>query len=226
VSLDEWVQIFIAVGTVCAALLAYFAIRRETRKDTAVSGETRIRELARAEDEPLKSLIHDHANRMTQSDERMNNVVRLLNSIDDKQDNMIERLVAVETKMGLYWESVAINAAKQLHQPDPLREPVDHLLEAFMEGTLTEDERLKLKKYLVKIRNWETKENAEDDRRLAVAQLGFPVIPGEQTAAAILLGTMDLVDPSRIAATGHVLHRNHANTDPTTGSLDPGVENE
>lgn len=90
------------------------------------------------------------------------------------------KLTVLETKMDVFWRQVALDAAKILHQPDPARHRIDCLLEAFMEDTLSADEELELRKELVKIRNWEPGQD-----------LGYPVHPGEQTAAAILLRTME-----------------------------------
>ncbi len=92
------------------------------------------------------------------------------------------RLATLETKIDVYWRSVSMDSARILHQPDPKRRQVDLLLEAFMDGSITDDQRLELRKYLYLIRNWEPEQDP-----------GFPVHPGEQVAAAILLRTMDYV---------------------------------
>ena len=92
------------------------------------------------------------------------------------------RLYVLETKMELFWRSVAIDSAKILHQPDARRSHIDKLLEALMADKLTEQGEAELRGYLVKIRNWEPG-----------VDVGFPVHPGEQTAAAILLATMNHV---------------------------------
>lgn len=91
-----------------------------------------------------------------------------------------EDIRALNTKVEVFWRNVGLDLAKVLHQPDPARAHIDALLEAFMNGTLSSRERLELRKYLFQIRNWEPGQ-----------QLDFPVHPGEQTAAAILLRVMD-----------------------------------
>lgn len=91
-----------------------------------------------------------------------------------------EDIRALNTKVEVFWRNVGLDLAKVLHQPDPARAHVDALLEAFMKGTLTPAQRTELRRLLIRIRNWEPGQD-----------LGFPVHPGEQTAAAILLRVMD-----------------------------------
>lgn len=102
------------------------------------------------------------------------------------QAPFLERFTSLETKMEWVWDQqkqlarqLAMDAARILHQPDPRRSMIDSLLEAFMDGTLSSEEERELRKYLIIIRNWEPGQD-----------VGFPVHPGEQTAAAILLRTM------------------------------------
>jgi hypothetical protein len=91
-------------------------------------------------------------------------------------------VAVLKSQVEVFWKAVALDAAKILHQPDPARAQMDHLLEALVEDILTPEEELQLRKYLVAVRNWEPGQDA-----------GFPVSPGEQTAAAILLRTMEHV---------------------------------
>jgi len=161
-----------------------------------------IREIANQANEPLKAILADHTLRLTQSGDRQNRIEDMVktNSVDLRA--AIDTMTRMGVKVDMYWstlEALAMNSAKNLHQPDPRRARIDHLLEAFMEGTLTDSERIDLKKYLVAIRNYEP----------GVTVLEFPVYPGEQTAAAILLSTIDIVDPARMATYGHAVHRNH-----------------
>ena len=213
-SLDSWVQIILAVATVCAALVAVIALRKD-RRDKAASvteerirklsqeeqkspaHEVRIRELAHQEYEPLKDRLQEQAIRLGQAGDRLGRIEDMLKELADMQRSFADRLAGIDVKVELYWTTMAMNAAKNLHQPDPRRASVDRLLEAFMEGTLTADERIELKKILVQIRNYEP----------GKSQLDFPVMPGEQTSAAILLSTMDLVDPGRMPLLGHASHR-------------------
>jgi len=159
-----------------------------------------IKEVAHEVNEPINVSITAHTVTLTQHGDRLNRIEDLLkdNSADVKA--LLEALSKMGVKVDMYWntlESLAMNAAKGLHQPDPARNRIDYLLEAFTEGTLTADERTELKKFLVQIRNYEP----------SSPPLEFPVHPGEQTFAAILLSTMDIVDPSRLATLGHTMHR-------------------
>lgn len=95
---------------------------------------------------------------------------------------VIVQLTDFGTKMDVLWElqkQAALDAARILHHPEPGRAEIDHLLDAFVEDTLTPEEEIQLRKFLVIIREWEP----GDD-------VGFPVYQGEQMAAAILLRTM------------------------------------
>jgi hypothetical protein len=219
VTLDEWVQIALAVGTVAAALLAYYAIRRETRKSSSTDTETRVKELARGEQEPLKDRISHNDIRIAQIIDSVGRMESVVLKIDENVHDSRERLASVEALQRQHIEQITMSLMKQLHQPDPRRARVDHLLEQYMEGTITSSEVVELKKYLVKIRNLEP---TEDQVEAAVLALGFPVFPGEQTNAAILLGTMDLVDPARLAAYGNSVHR----SEPPTSTPDKDADND
>lgn len=203
-TVDEWVQVALAIGTICAALLAYYAIRRDTKRDLQSGGETRIKELARVEQEPLKDRISMNDARITQMRDTINRMENTLGKIDTNIHETRERLSSVEALQRQHIDQITMSLMKQMHQPDPRRARIDHLLEAYMEGAISGSEIVELKKALIKIRNFEPVDNqVEESARV----LGFPVFPGEQTAAAILLGTMDLVDPARLAAYGHSEHR-------------------
>jgi hypothetical protein len=159
-----------------------------------------IKQIVHEAIDPLKETINNSAMQGRQQDDRMDRMENTVKNNSADLRAVSEKLSQMGVKVDMYWnslEQLAMNAAKGLHQPDPARAHVDHLLEAFMEGTLTGEEKTELKKILVKIRNYE--ENGPD--------LEFPVQPGEQTFAAILLSTMDLVDPRRMAAMGHSVHR-------------------
>jgi hypothetical protein len=104
-----------------------------------------------------------------------------------------EDIAVLKSQMILFqdmWKQLAFEMAKVLHQPDPLRHHIDKLLEALIEETLSAEEELELRKYLVEIRNWEPG-----------TDLGYPVRDGEQTAAAILLRTMPHVVTPRVERT-------------------------
>jgi hypothetical protein len=204
---NEWVQVALAVATVIAAVLAWVAVKRDSRKETVVGNELRIKELARFEQEPLKDRLAINGGRIDQIQGSVSRIEATLTSVDHNVHDTRERLASVEALQRQHIEQLTMSLMKQLHQPDPRRARVDHLLEEYMEGTITESEVVELKKYLVKMRNFEPTENQIED---SVRLLGFPVFPGEQTNAAILLGTMDLVNPARLASYGHAAHRSES----------------
>lgn len=111
-------------------------------------------------------IIHDHDHR---EDER----ARIRATVAEAMQPVVTELTEIKVNLG-------IAMAKILHQPDPRRAHIDRLLEAFMEGTLTVDERTELKKHLNVISKWEPGQDSP-----------YPIHAGEPVAAAILLLTMD-----------------------------------
>lgn len=211
----------LVIGTiVIPAILAFCAIVgfvvayiqwRENHSDRSNSRlKSTIKQVILDENKNIELQLTDHTSRLTQSGDRLGRIESMLKDMFTEQRSANDKITQMEVKVGLYWSSLeqtAMNAAKTLHQPDPARAHIDKLLEAFMEGTLTTAERIELRKVLVIIRNYEPN---------GTQQLDFPVHPGEQTAAAILLSTMDLVDPTRMASLGHAEHRNHRSTSDLT----------
>ena len=94
-------------------------------------------------------------------------------------------ITELTTKVEPLWQALvqgALHNAEVLHHPDPERAEIDALLDHFKENTLTGDEELQLRRYLVQIKNWEPGQD-----------LGFPVYDSEPSAAANLLSMLDLV---------------------------------
>lgn len=104
--------------------------------------------------------------------------------LDARLDSIDKRLVIVETKMDLVIGGVAIGAATVLHHPDATRARIDYLLDEFRDGRITPEESEELKGYLRTIINWDGTQPSPP----------FTLYPGEQTAAAVLLATMDHVN--------------------------------
>lgn len=204
-----------SVVSVLGLLLVYFQWR-ESHSDRLGSKLTNtVKTIIAAESKPLDDRIADHTLRLGQAGDRLSRIEKALEDILGQNRAMADQMARMGVKVDVYWttlEALAMNSAKQIHQPDPARAHVDKLLEAFMEGTLTDAERIELRKILVVIRNYEPN---------GTTPLDFPVHPGEQTAAAILLSTMDLVDPSRMAALGHSAHRNHGSMPSSTDDSTP-----
>jgi hypothetical protein len=194
------VSIVLAVVAICSLYIAWHQYRLNRNQHTDAELHETIKQVVHEAIDPLKETINNSVMQGRQQDDRMDRMENTVKNNSADLRAVSEKLSQMGVKVDMYWnslEQLAMNAAKGLHQPDPARAHVDHLLEAFMEGTLTGDEKTELKKILVKIRNYE--DNGPD--------LEFPVQPGEQTFAAILLSTMDLVDPRRMAAMGHNVHR-------------------
>jgi hypothetical protein len=95
---------------------------------------------------------------------------------------VVIKMTDLGTKMDVLWElqlQAAKDAARILHHPEEGRREIDTLLDAFIEDALTPDDEVKLRKFLITIRDWEPGED-----------VGFPVYQGEQMAAAAILRTM------------------------------------
>lgn len=207
----------ISVAVVAISVLVAYLQWRENHSDRKVSKlEHVMKEIAQNEIKeelgPLATVVNDHTIRMTQNGSRLNRIEDLLKEISSNQRDFADKQSQMGVKVDMYWttlEQLAMNSAKGLHQPDPRRAHIDHLLEAFMEGTLTPEERLELKKILIQIRNFEPHKPSED--------IKFPVYPGEQTFATILLSTMDVVDPRKMASMGHASHRSTAHAEQRNG---------
>jgi hypothetical protein len=167
-------NIVIALGTILAALVAFMAWRESHSDRGRNQRQEQIDQSLAPMQTQLSLLVQKVSDAETRGHELMAAMVS--SSIQPLREDIRE----LKTQVAVFWKSVAIDAAKILHQPDPKRHMIDALLEAFMEDTLTSDEEVQLRKYLVTIRNWEPGQD-----------VGFPIHPGEQTAAAILLSTMN-----------------------------------
>jgi hypothetical protein len=89
--------------------------------------------------------------------------------LHEAETKLRERLTALEIKISVFWDSLSRDAAKILHTPHEINKFRDHLLEKFLDETITRDELAELIDILKKI--------IEDkDREF-----------GERTAASTLL---------------------------------------
>lgn len=125
------------------------------------------------------------------------NRLQTLGMIREYVDPFVKLQTAMEVKVGTLWDTLPQVMAQVLHQPDPARRPVDRLLENFLDGTLTNEERIELRKYLVAIKNWEPNSGDVTVEVSPGRKVTFPVHHGEQAPAAIMLLTMDPV-PSTV----------------------------
>lgn len=198
---SDWIGVASGIVGFLALIVTWLAIRynrRDRQEDTAQVRsqhmDRRIKDLAQEEIRP--SLETFRAQLTTLSHTAAPEMIRAL--VREELEPLKLDIRGIQTTLQLYLAGQSMDAAKVLHQPDPLRQPVDDLLEAYMEGTLTAEERIQLKKYLVTIRNYVPGVSPYP---------GFPIRDGEQYVAASLLRTMDLVNPEIIAAMGHAAHR-------------------
>lgn len=115
-------------------------------------------------------------------------------AIGEALEPVKDQISTLNTKIEPLWkslEAMAIAQVQVLHQPDPARAEIDHLLEALhaeLEGgpLMPADDYLRLRHFLVLIKSWEPGQD-----------LGFPVSAGEPTSAGILLSIMGLTRERR-----------------------------
>lgn len=183
------------ICTVITTLLAIGAwwISRKDRSSTALAKEVATH---------IDKALHPVLDRMllveqhTGAEARESARLQTLGMIREALEPVIEVQTTMKVKVDALWNNLAAAMANILHQPDPSRRPVDRLLEAFMSGTLTSEERLELRKYLVAIMNWEPGSGPVEVEVSPGNTVEIPVNQGEQAPAAILLLTMDSASPS------------------------------
>jgi len=144
-----------------------------------------------ASDERVKHHIHESLAPITQEVAALRqqfggmtdlHKMELKVAIGESLGPLREDIAVLKNQVDKFWKDVVYNAATSLHQRDPRREPIDHLLEKLQSRTLTEEERRMLRHYLRLIRSWEPG-----------TDVGFPVKEGEQFQAGLLLSVMDNV---------------------------------
>lgn len=174
-----------AMAAVLGSLVAWLAWR-ETHRDTVQKTDAeKIKQIIQAELAPLTQQIHDLTVQLQATNARQDAQQRDIHELTDKLGKVLDRLAVIETKVEVFWKSVAMDAAKIIHSPDPRRRQVDELIEAFQhaadgQGMMSSNDYNKLREILLFMRDWEP--GMESD---------FPIYPGEQFAAAVLLRTMD-----------------------------------
>ena len=179
---DAWIAISSVAG-VLAAFIAYLAYR-ETHRDRINQREVdRIKQIVHMETEAIASRQLEISTRLDTIITRQNQLAADMHDQNIRIGTILDRLAVLATKTEVFWRSVAMDVAKIIHSPDPSRAHLDRLLDAFMNGVLTPDQEHELRSVLVQIRDYEQGTPAEN--------IGFPVYPGEQVAAAILLRTME-----------------------------------
>lgn len=166
------------VAGAAAAVLTYVMNRgtlREGRELKAVQG------LVRSEMEPLAEHRATSDVQLAQVTAQLTQVSAELGRLSDRQGKILDRLAVLETKIEVFWRNVAVDVARVLHSPNPARAHVDALLEQLIDGQLSSSQREELRELLTRIRDYHHGDPSE-----------FPIYPGDQVAAAILLQTMDM----------------------------------
>lgn len=181
-----WVALSALCGVagLSVSVLAFRGQRSETLSKRRIE---QIRQVVQAELAEVIARQTDLSNQLANTMARQTEIRQALQDQASRTGTILDRLTALETKMEVFWRSVAMDAAKIIHSPDPRRAHVDALLEAFMNGTLSPGDEQDLRAILENIRDWEPGNE----------HTGFPVYPGEQIAAAILLRTMHATISSR-----------------------------
>jgi hypothetical protein len=174
------------VCTVTAIIISYIALRESHSDKVGQKREAALKQAIKDGTSELSSKLNLLDNQFTgfKTDfiSRVDAIVmRALHPHDIS-------LTQVSTKIDLFQAQLAAAMAQFLHQPDPARMHIDVLLESFMEGTITPAERSELREHLGTICAWEPGKPSP-----------YPIHPGEQVAAAILLSTMDAALAAREA---------------------------
>src|SRR5690242_4138807 len=79
-----------------------------------------------------------------------------------------ERIITLETKIEIFWRSVAFDAAKILHTPHLINKKRDELLEKFVEGKIIREE---LKELILILKQIIEEKNRDFGERTAASQL-------------------------------------------------------
>jgi hypothetical protein len=159
-------------------LMAYLLTRGTVQQDKSTSA---VKGLVHTEIEPL--LLHRTSvdGQIAALAGQLGQLSADLAKMHDRQGTVLDRITVLETKIDVFWKNVALDVARVLHSPNPARAHIDELLEAFMDGHLEPAQRANLKTILTEIRDYHQGDPS-----------AFPIYPGDQVAAAILLQTMDL----------------------------------
>lgn len=166
------VGVIAALGTILGSLATYFTWR-ESHTDRGIEQQ----------EERIKNALHPYDLRLIPLEANAKHTPEAMEyAITKAMQPVLTQLTDLGTKMDVLWEvqkQAALDAARILHHPEPARAKLDKLLDAFIEDTMTPEEEIQLRKYLVTIRDWEPGQD-----------VGFPVYQGEQMAAAAILRTM------------------------------------
>lgn len=179
------IAIVSTVATVLMAVIGWLVWRDSRRAAVKAQDDARIKAIVEAAILPLAQQVHDLNMQLNSAVERQRQLQGDVRDLTDRLGRVLDRVTVVETKIEVFWKSVAMDAAKIIHSPNPKRREIDKLIEAFQEasegrGEMTSEQYVRLQEVLHTMRDWEPGKDSE-----------FPIYPGEQFAAAVLLRTMD-----------------------------------
>lgn len=174
-----------AFATVLVTLVGWLGYRETHRGNEQAADLAKIKAAIQAEIQPLAQQVHDLSAQLSLQAERQKQQQRDIHELTERLGRVLDRIAIVETKIEVFWKAVAMDAAKIIHSPDPRRQEVDELIEAFQaatsgRGIMRADQYNDLREILHFMRDWEPGTPSD-----------FPIYPGEQFAAAVLLRTMD-----------------------------------
>lgn len=179
-STTDLMTIALVVVSLLGVLVAWVTYKYGKGKDQSVADDTRIKGMIAEQLKPILDMhasINNRLDNLVEAQKRQGHESRDMN---DKLLHVIEQQARMATQIEVFWKDVGMEAAKVVHSPDPARAHIDRLIDALREGVITDEESTELKRYLVQIRDWEPGRHVD-----------FPVYPGEQFAAGVLLQTMD-----------------------------------
>lgn len=101
----------------------------------------RLRKQAHEESEMLKDL-HDQVTKK---------LAPTMEHMAAKQDQMGHQVIALETKVSVFWDGVLGASANALHRPHPQHARRDYLLESVLDNSLTPEEASELRDRLREI---------------------------------------------------------------------------
>lgn len=176
---EVWGTVLGSFGSLAAVVVAIVAFMHTRSQDDRAKADAHLQELIRGALDPLLTKITDQQQSIGYLTNRVAALEQGAQQHDARIGEILDRLARLETKIDVFWKSVAMDAAKIIHSPDPKRQHIDELLDAFMNGTITAPQAEELREILTKLRDWEPG-----------TPIDFPVHQGEQVAAAMLLATM------------------------------------
>lgn len=174
-----------ALTAVILAAIGWLTYRDAHRGSVENADVAKIKAMIQAELRPLAEQVHDLKSQSDAVAARQIQQQQDTRELSEKQGRILDRLAVIETKIEVFWKAVAMDAAKIIHSPDPRRAVVDNLIEEFQRaadghGVMPTEDYDKLREILLFMRDWEPGMKSD-----------FPIYPGEQFAAAVLLRTMD-----------------------------------